>query len=295
VRQTAKTDKKVLRTQKTGMEINVALAGNPNVGKTSIFNRLTNSFAHVGNWHGVTSEKLSRRVESGGRGFVITDLPGLYSLTVYSPEEAAARDALLSAERGLTVSVCETGNLARNLYLTLQLLEAGLPTVLAINMADELKKRGGTLDISLLAARLGVPAVMCSAKTKAGTRALSDAITACGAAAPPRPPYLDKLPAGRVAAIVAERARAAGIDPIFAAVKLLERDAYIEKKLRLPEAQRRAVAECGDLRALVAKLRYDYIDGILNGVITGGPHISGASRLDKIFLNKYLALPVLRR
>ena len=152
------------------MEYKIALVGNPNVGKTSLYNRITHSLEHVGNWHGVTVDKVSKTIEYEGKSITLTDLPGLYSLTPYSPEEAVSRDAIISGNNDLVVCVCESCNLTRNLYLCVQLLEAGVKTMLVVNMMDELKRRGKTLNAEELEKRLGIPVVTTSAKRTARVR-----------------------------------------------------------------------------------------------------------------------------
>lgn len=150
----------------------VYLVGNPNVGKTSLFNQMTNSFEHVGNWHGVTVAEKTKTVRIGENLYSITDLPGLYSLNAVSPEERITRDSIMLGKMQAIVNVIEAENLARNLYLTLSLLELGTPTVLVVNMADELKKHGKTLDCEKLSARLGVPVIMTSAAERVDTESI---------------------------------------------------------------------------------------------------------------------------
>ena len=124
------------------MEYTISLVGNPNVGKTSLYNRITHSLEHVGNWHGVTVSEVSKTILFDHHTVHMVDLPGLYSLSVYSYEESISRDRILQKNSDLVVNICEVNNLARNLYLTLQLLELDIPMVLVINMMDELHKQG---------------------------------------------------------------------------------------------------------------------------------------------------------
>ena len=123
------------------MALKVALTGNPNVGKTSLYNRVTRSFEHVGNWHGVTAGSIEKNVVYEGKTVTVTDLPGMYSLSVYSFEEGIARDRVLEGSDDVVVNICEVNNLVRNMYLTLQLAELGAPLVVVVNMMDELKKQ----------------------------------------------------------------------------------------------------------------------------------------------------------
>ena len=146
--------------------LSVALVGNPNVGKTSLYNRITRSFNHVGNWHGVTVAEVSKTINYGGEEVAISDLPGLYGLSVYSGEEAIARDAVLFNDYDAVVCVCEVNNLPRNLYLALQLLEAEVPAVIAVNMIDELEAAGKILDTGALERAFGVPVVAVSARRR---------------------------------------------------------------------------------------------------------------------------------
>ena len=141
------------------MEYTISLAGNPNVGKTSLYNRITHSLEHVGNWHGVTVSEVSKQIMYDHHKINMVDLPGLYSLTIYSMEEGITRDNVLSGKNDLIVSVCEVNNLSRNLYLTLQLLELNVPLVLVVNMMDELKKQGKVLNYRKIETFLKIPII----------------------------------------------------------------------------------------------------------------------------------------
>ena len=294
----------------TSNEYKIELAGNPNVGKTSLYNRLTSSFEHVGNWHGVTVERVEKKISFEGDEIVLADLPGLYSLTVYSPEEGISRDSVLHDKTDLIINVCEVNNLSRNLYLTLQLLELKKPVLLAVNMVDELKKRGKKLDADLLGSRLQIPVVAVSAKYKADAKMLmeqSSAYIKSGKKSGIDLKYLNKLPIGEFKSIIADNAEKAGLDPEYAAVKIMENDEFVAGQLNLSDRQRHALAEYGDLQSAVAEARFGFIDEILSGVITDDvsenakknkpkrekvekPRVGNA--IDKIVLNKYAAIPI---
>ncbi len=284
------------------MEYSVAFVGNPNVGKTSLYNRITKSFEHVGNWHGVTVSKVSKTVKIEGKTVTFADLPGLYSFTIYSPEEGISRDSVYFGNNDLNICVCDANNLARNMYLALQLIEIGAPAVLAVNMSDELKKTGKTIDIPLLSQRLGIPVVEVSAKRKSGADALVEQVNKflngkyekkqadCE--------YLSALPVHLLANTIAANSKNSGLPSLFAAVKVLENDSFIIDKLKLNEKQKKLFSGVEDSQALIAKLRFEYIDKVLDGVITytknpDKPRAqSGEGIIDKIVLNKYFAFPI---
>ncbi len=155
----------------------VALAGNPNAGKSTIFNAITGLNQHVGNWPGKTVEKRSGVCRRQGQAFNVVDLPGAYSLAAYSPEEMIARDYLLHERPAVVVNVLDATNLERNLYLTVQVLELGVPVVVALNMADELRAHGMRIDGPGLARQLGgVPVIALTARRGEGLEALVAAI-----------------------------------------------------------------------------------------------------------------------
>ena len=154
-------------------QIHIALAGNPNCGKTTLFNLITGQNGYVGNWPGVTVEKKQAPL-SADKSVIITDLPGIYSLSPYSPEEQVSRDYLMSGEADVVVQVVDATNLERNLYLALQVIETGLPVVVALNMADLVKKNGDAIDVAHLEKALGCPVVMISALKNNGVDALID-------------------------------------------------------------------------------------------------------------------------
>lgn len=154
-------------------DIRIALAGNPNAGKTTIFNVLTGLHQHTGNWPGKTVEKKEGEIEHNGLTINIVDLPGTYSLTAYSPEEIIARDYIIGERPDVVINVVDATNLERNLYLTVQLLELDVPIVLALNMSDALQKDGAKIDVEYLSQLLGnIPVVHTSANRGKGVAEL---------------------------------------------------------------------------------------------------------------------------
>lgn len=150
-------------------DLTIALAGNPNAGKTTIFNALTGLRQHTGNWPGKTVEKKEGEIEYNGRTINIVDLPGTYSLTAYSPEEIIARDFIIEQRPDAVINVVDATNLERNLYLTLQLLELEVPLILALNMTDELQREGAKINVDQLSQLLGnIPVVQTAANKGTG-------------------------------------------------------------------------------------------------------------------------------
>ncbi len=156
----------------------IALAGNPNAGKSTIFNALTGAHQHVGNWPGKTVEKKEGHWSYGGLAFTLVDLPGTYSLTAYSMEEIITRDYILQEQPEVVIVVVDSSNLERNLYLVVQLLEMGANVIIALNMSDVARARGIVIDVPKLAAGLGVPVIPTTARTGEGLTQLKEAIVA---------------------------------------------------------------------------------------------------------------------
>ncbi|MDY0019306.1 MAG: FeoB small GTPase domain-containing protein [Anaerolineae bacterium] len=159
-------------------EATIALAGNPNVGKSTVFNALTGARQHVGNWPGKTVEKKEGSWAYQGKTYMVVDLPGTYSLTAFSMEEIIARDFIIDARPNVVVVVVDAANLERNLYLVVQIIEMGAPVIVALNMADLAETKGLKIDVEKLAQGLGVPVIPTIAREGEGLKALSDAIVA---------------------------------------------------------------------------------------------------------------------
>jgi small GTP-binding protein len=157
-------------------QIVVALAGNPNSGKTTVFNNLTGARQHVGNWPGVTVEKKEGSCSIHGCDIKIVDLPGVYSLTAYSPDEVVARDFIIDEKPDVVVDIVDASNLERNLYLAVQIMEMGVPLILALNMMDEAEAKRHTIDINTISQEMGVPVIPMVANRNKGTKELLDEI-----------------------------------------------------------------------------------------------------------------------
>ena len=253
------------------MEYKISLVGNPNVGKTSLYNRITHSLEHVGNWHGVTVSEVSKSILYDHKTVSVVDLPGLYSLTVYSPEESITRDNVIAKNNDLVVSVCEVNNLSRNLYLTLQLLELDLPVVLVINMMDELKKQGKSLNYRKIEKELCVPIIPMSAKYHSDIHLLMDVsldYISSFEGNSVKLKYLDKLPIDKVEKIISKNVEKAGLDLRYCAIKILENDNFIKEKLALDGDQIKNLENLGDWQAKVAQARYEFIDKITAGAVS---------------------------
>jgi len=217
-------------------EITVALAGNPNSGKTTVFNNLTKTHQYVGNWPGVTVEKKEGHCRYQDYRIKVVDLPGVYSLTAYSLDEIIARDFIVEAQPDVVVDIVDASNLERNLYLTVQLLEMGARLIVALNMMDEADGRGLRIDVERLSARLGVPVVPMVANRNRGTEGLLRAIVDVVENGLPAPelkidygPEVEKE-IEELEKVISQSDLARIYPPRWLAVKLLEGDEEITKK-----------------------------------------------------------------
>ena len=286
-----------------------ALAGNQNCGKTTLFNALTGSNQHVGNFPGVTVDQKSGEIR-GHRGDTVVDLPGIYSIRPYTQEEIVTRDFIIDGKPDGIINIVDATNIERNLYLTLQLLELRIPTVIALNMMDEVRANGGSVDIAKISAMLGVPVVPISAAKGEGVSELADRIVET-AKARRLPAVYDFCAEGPVhrcihatAHVIEDHAKAAGISPRFCATKLIEGDHDMERRLELDENELEMIEhsvvemenESGlDRNAALADMRYTFIEKVVAASVVKC-HESREHRrsvaIDKVLTGKFTAIPV---
>jgi len=289
----------------------IAIAGNPNAGKTSLFNHLTGAAQSVGNYPGVTVERKEGVARLNGRRVSVVDLPGTYSLTAYSQEELVARNFIIEDGPDLVVDVLDASNLERHLYLAIQIMEMGVPLLLALNMVDVAKRRGLDIDHAKLSELLGVPVVPTVGSKGTGIKELLqrciDAIDGKVSVSPRAVTYGHEV--DEEVDTLAELARgvtplAARYSPRWLAVKLLEGDPEVEKKVvelggqaapALLEAARKAVKaierHCGDdCSTVIAERRYGYAAGIMKECVTltGEAREMNTDRIDMIVCNRFL-------
>ena len=288
----------------------VALAGNPNCGKTTLFNALTGSNQYVGNWPGVTVEKKEGTARLGDRSITVVDLPGIYSLSPYSMEEIVARDFIIGEGPDAVIDIVDATNLERNLYLTVQLLELERPLVLALNFMDEVKARGDQIDVERLSKELGVPVVPITAKTGEGLDELLQVAHRqmhLGVTYEPDDLYDDFTHDihHRMGELIHDYAYAANLPAHWASIKLLEGDSIVAKALNLPAdvqnkldaiiAEYEASSALGDRETLVADSRYRYIERVVHASVVKGKGSEGPTlteKIDRIVTGKYTALPL---
>lgn len=289
------------------MPIRIALAGNPNCGKTTMFNALTGANQYVGNWPGVTVEKKEGKLKSKGKheDVTVTDLPGIYSLSPYTLEEVVSRDYLLKEEPDVIVDLVDATNIERNLYLTTQLMETGIPVVIALNMADLLEKRGIRIDTGRLSMLLGCPVIETSALKQAGLdRLIDEAVAASGkkeAGLPKEifPEDLEAAIAGTEDVLppeIGERQRR------WYAIKLLENDSKAAESVQLSGAGKSAVGQAremlekkhdDDMESIVTDGRYQYIQKIVSATVKKGrEQMTVSDRIDRIVTNRILGIPI---
>lgn len=289
----------------------IGIVGNPNCGKTCLFNALTGANQRVGNWPGVTVERKEGEYVYNGTKITLVDLPGVYSLDAEDGEtgldELVARDYLLSAEANLIVNIIDASNLERNLYLTTQIMEMGVPIILALNMMDLARDQGLRIDVDALADRLGCPVIPISAIRKEGLPQLLEAMSQ-GLQQPPRPksyvaypPVMEEAIAA-VVALLQEKNPDAAIDRRWKAVQLLEYEDRVAPEIQSPELDRIVVKHrrkihqvlSEDIDIIVADSRYGSIHKLLQGAAEreGEVSVKLSDKIDRILLNRWLGIPI---
>lgn len=280
------------------MSIQVALAGNPNCGKTTLFNGLTGATQYVGNWPGVTVEKKEGKYKED-KDIKITDLPGIYSLSPYTLEEVVSREFLLNGNVDVVLNIIDGSNLERNLFLTTQILELGIPTVVAINMLDVIEKRKDTIDYKKLSKELGCPVLPISALKNTGIKELmAEVKKAAGTKFSAKNIY-----AGKVlnALNTIETSLPSSIEAsrrFFYAVKLFERDDKIEAAIKskadadVIEAVEKSMDD--DSESIITDARYTYITSVIKDCYKKGSKevLTTSDKIDRIVTNRVLALPI---
>lgn len=282
----------------------IALAGNPNCGKTTLFNALTGSNGYVGNWPGVTVEKKEANWRRD-KSVTFTDLPGIYSLSPYSPEEIVSRDYLIKNRPSAVIDLVDSTNLERNLYLTTQILECGLPVVLGLNMLDLLEKSGDKIDVDALSRELGCKVIQVSALREKNTDELVKLAVEAGksgqAAAPVRV-FSDEVEAAltKIEAGIAGKCEPS-LNRWFA-IKVFERDAAAIEPLNLTNAELEAFevdikaveqAREDDAESIITSDRYEWIARVMDACVVKAPKkLSTSEKIDKIVTNRILGLPI---
>ena len=285
-------------------EIRIALAGNPNCGKPTMFNNLTGSNQYVGNWPGVTVEKKEGKMK-GMKDVVVTDLPGIYSLSPYTSEEVVSRDYLIKDNPDAILDLVDATNIERNLYLTTQLLELGKPTVIALNMIDVLKKSGDSVDTEKLQAELGCTIIETSALKGTGVKEAAAAAKKAAESGKAFIPtavfskdveeYISKMEAVVPSTVKSELKR-------WYAIKLLERDSVVLAQLALSSADSAKAEEISkalekakddDVESIITNERYVYIEGIVSRCVRkSGQKMTRSDKIDRIVTNRWLGIPI---
>ena len=286
----------------------LALAGNQNCGKTTLFNQLTGSYQHVGNFPGVTVDRKDGIIR-GHEDVTVVDLPGIYSLSPYTAEEIVTRDYLLKEKPDGIINIVDATNIERNLYLSMQLMELGIPMVLALNMMDEVRQNGGSVNVSKLSQELGIPVVPITASKNEGVSELIDVVLRT-AQQRQKPKRLDFCQGAvhraihSVSHMIEDHAAAIGVPARFAATKLLEGDEPMMAQLSLSPNERELIQhsveemeeECGmDRNAALADMRYTFLDDLCASTVVR-PHESKehqrSVRIDRFLTHKFLAIPI---
>lgn len=285
------------------MNIRIALAGNPNSGKTTLFNALTGSNQFVGNWPGVTVEKKEGKLKNHD-SVTIVDLPGIYSLSPYSQEEVIAREYLVKEKPEAILNIIDGTNLERNLYLTTQLMEMGIPMVLAINMSDVVRKNGDKIDIKELSKRLGYPVFEISALKKEKVMEAAEAaiLAASSSSSLPYPKFSEEIEKSLSAISSVIKGKTEEKNERWYTVKVLERDSRINEELSLTSEEKDKVEfiistlekeEDDEGESIITNERYSYIAKLIEVCYRKkSSGLSTTDKIDKVVTDRWLALPI---
>jgi len=289
------------------MSIKIGLAGNPNCGKTTMFNDLTGSTQYVGNWPGVTVEKKGGKLK-GHKDVEIVDLPGVYSLSPYTLEEVVTRNFMIEDKPDAIINIVDASNIERNLYLTTQILELGIPTVIALNMMDIVEKNGDKIDLNKLSDILGCPVIETSALKGKGIKEVAEKAVELANEKKKfnfEVPYSEecKNALSEIEKFAKENLSSSNIESKYLAIKLFERDEKIVEKLQLNESSLKEieniVKKCedeldDDSESIITSDRYAFIGTIVSKAIkkANNSNESTSDKIDKIITNRFLALPI---
>ena len=284
------------------MAVKIALAGNPNCGKTTLFNALTGSNQFVGNWPGVTVEKKEGRLK-GHKDVTIMDLPGIYSLSPYTLEEVVARNYLVADRPDAIINIVDGTNIERNLYLSTQIMELGIPVIMAVNMMDIVAKNGDVIHIDKLSQKLGCEVVEISALKGTGiTKAAEKAVALAQQKKKVTPAHAFSSEVEDIIAKVEDKISSdiPQEQKRFFAIKLLEKDDKISELLSLMPDVSAEIKELedhfdDDTESIITNERYVYISSIIGECLTKakkGEKLSTSDKIDRIVTNRFLALPI---
>jgi len=285
------------------MSIKIALAGNPNAGKTTLFNALTGANQFVGNWPGVTVEKKEGKLKKN-TDVIVTDLPGIYSLSPYTLEEVVARDYLKNENPSVILNIVDATNLERNLYLTTQLIELGIPMVIALNMIDVVRKSGDKINVKELQRELGVPVVEISALKGDGVDEVTEKCLQAANGSRPVPPHIYSGATEHTIAHIEEAALHSlpESEQRWYAIKIFERDKKAYEKLNIDQATLNHIEEDiknaekemdDDAESIITNERYIFIASLIKNTYTKKQHgLSTSDKIDKVVTNRWLALPI---
>jgi len=287
------------------MEIKIALAGNPNCGKTTMFNELTGNNQYVGNWPGVTVEKKEGHFK-GNKDVIIQDLPGIYSLSPYTLEEVVARNYLINEKPDVLLNIVDASNIERNLYLTTQLMEIGIPVVIALNMMDVVRKTGDKIDVAKLSRELGVPIVETSALKGEGCKEAVNKAVETAAAGYKEPPSVFGGSVEHTIAHIEDLLKSSVEKNMLRwySIKLFERDEKIAEQLKLSDSLindvEKIIVTCeteldDDSESIITNERYSYISKLMAVAVSKRTKLGGyttSDKIDQIVTNRILALPI---